>query len=101
MESVLLFLLFFVSILISISSLDDAFIDIFGLAIVRLRSATINENLEIPPTAVFVANWHEADEIGKIVEGNLARRTPKLAHVPKVIVGRMGVTHKCEAATLV
>ena len=30
MESVLLFLLFFVSILISISSLDDAFIDIFG-----------------------------------------------------------------------
>ena len=30
MEFVLLFLLFFVSILISISSLDDAFIDIFG-----------------------------------------------------------------------
>lgn len=73
MESVLLILLFFVSILISISSLDDAFIDIFGLAIVRLRSATINESLEIPPTAVFVANWHEADVIGKMVEGNLAR----------------------------
>ena len=55
-DGVLLFLLFFVSILISILSLDDAFIDIFGLAIVRLRSATINESLEIPPTAVVVIN---------------------------------------------
>lgn len=28
---------------------------------------------------MFVANWHEADEIGKMVEGNLARRTPDRA----------------------
>jgi adsorption protein B len=72
-DTILLFVLFFVSILISISSLDDAFIDLFALGIVRRGLPTVNENVEIPPTAVFVANWHEADVLGKMVEGNLAR----------------------------
>ncbi|HEX5846003.1 MAG TPA: glycosyl transferase family protein, partial [Rhodoplanes sp.] len=66
-DTILLFLLFFVSILISISSFDDAFIDLFALGIVRRGLPTVNENVEIPPTAVFVANWHEADVLGKMV----------------------------------
>ncbi|MFZ1895498.1 MAG: glycosyltransferase, partial [Rhodoplanes sp.] len=73
MDAFLLFVFFFVSILISISSLDDAFIDLFALGIVRLGLPRINEDVEIPPTAVFVANWQEADVIEKMVEGNLAR----------------------------
>lgn len=73
MEVFLLSVFFFVSILISVSSLDDAFIDIFALGIVRLKRNSINEGVEIPPTAVFVANWQEADVIEKMVEGNLSR----------------------------
>ncbi|MEZ5890830.1 MAG: glycosyl transferase family protein, partial [Xanthobacteraceae bacterium] len=73
MEVFLLSVFFFVSVLISVSSLDDAFIDIFALGIVRLKRNSINEDIEIPPTAVFVANWQEADVIEKMVEGNLAR----------------------------
>ena len=35
MDTTLLWLLFFVSVLITLSSLDDAFIDLFALGIVR------------------------------------------------------------------
>ncbi|MFZ1885258.1 MAG: glycosyl transferase family protein [Rhodoplanes sp.] len=73
MDAFLLPVFFFVSILISVSSLDDAFIDLFALGIVRRGLPSINEGVEIPPTAVFVANWQEADVIEKMVEGNLAR----------------------------
>lgn len=73
MEILLLWLLFFVSVLITLSSIDDTFIDLFGLGIVRRGLPHVNEKMEIPPTAIFVANWHEADVLGKMVEGNLAR----------------------------
>lgn len=70
----LLILLFVVSVLISVSSLDDAFIDFVSLGIVRRPPPRLDEGTtEIPPTAVFVANWHEEQVLGKMVEGNLAR----------------------------
>ena len=70
----LLLLLFVVSLLISISSLDDAFIDLIAMGIVRHRVPRLNNReTPIPSTAVFVANWHEEDVLGKMVESNLAR----------------------------
>ena len=70
----LLILLFAVSLLISVSSLDDAFIDLLAMGIVRHRASGLsNREASIPSTAVFVANWHEEDVLGKMVEGNLAR----------------------------
>jgi adsorption protein B len=70
----LLILLFLVSLLISVSSLDDAFIDLLAMGIVRHRASGLsNREASIPSTAVFVANWHEEDVLGKMVEGNLAR----------------------------
>lgn len=72
--TILLILLFFVSVLISVSSLDDAFIDLVSLGIVRRRRPRLGEDSsQIPQTAVFVANWHEEQVLGKMVEGNLAR----------------------------
>src|SRR3989449_1700638 len=63
-----------VSILITVSSLDDAFIDLLAVGIVRLRLTDLAECPHaIPKTAVFVANWHEEDVLGKMVECNLAR----------------------------
>lgn len=70
----LIILLFAVSVLISVSSLDDAFIDLMALGIVRRRVPQLDDgNVTVPRTAVFVANWHEEDVLGKMVEGNLAR----------------------------
>ena len=70
----LLILLFAVSVLISVSSLDDAFIDLVAIGIVRHRASGLStREASIPSTAVFVANWHEEDVLGKMVEGNLAR----------------------------
>src|ERR1700757_4429986 len=74
LSELLIILLFLVSILITVSSLDDAFIDLLALGIMRLRVPGLVERAnEIPKTAVFVANWHEEDVLGKMVEGNLAR----------------------------
>jgi adsorption protein B len=74
LSGLLIILLFLVSILITVSSLDDAFIDLLALGIVRLRVPGLVERAHtIPKTAVFVANWHEEDVLGKMVEGNLAR----------------------------
>src|SRR5436190_9843192 len=74
LSELLIILLFMVSILITVSSLDDAFIDLLAVGIVRLRLTGLAECLNaIPKTAVFVANWHEEDVLGKMVEGNLAR----------------------------
>jgi len=39
----------------------------------RPRSQFLAGPGTIPKTAVFVANWHEEDVLGKMVEGNLAR----------------------------
>ncbi len=70
----LLMVLFLVSLLISLSSIDDAFIDLLAMGIVRNRAARLSGlSKPIPPTAVFVANWHEEDVLGRMVEGNLAR----------------------------
>jgi Glycosyltransferase like family 2 len=45
-----------------------------ALGIVRFRLPGMNGGTHaIPKIAVFVANWHEEDVLGKMVEGNLAR----------------------------
>jgi bacteriophage N4 adsorption protein B len=74
LSELLIILLFIVSILITVSSLDDAFIDLLAVGIVRLRlPGLVDRAHAIPKTAVFVANWHEEHVLGKMVEGNLAR----------------------------
>jgi bacteriophage N4 adsorption protein B len=77
----LIIALLLVSLLITVSSLDDAFIDLLALGISRYRTPRLNEQSgSIPRTAVFVANWHEEDVLGKMVEGNLARiRIPEVS----------------------
>ncbi|HEY0120359.1 MAG TPA: glycosyl transferase family protein [Rhizobium sp.] len=62
------------SFLISLSSLDDAFIDLMALGITLSPfRPKAGEPVAVPRTAVFVANWHEEEVIGRMVEGNLAR----------------------------
>ncbi len=74
MNDALLLTLFSISILITLSSLDDAFIDLLAMGITRSRAPRLGDGAgSIPKTAVFVANWHEEDVLGKMVEGNLAR----------------------------
>src|SRR5262245_25145407 len=74
LSELLIILLFLVSILITVSSLDDAFIDLLALGIMCFRVPDLVEHAHaIPKIAVFVANWHEEDVLGKMVEGNLAR----------------------------
>ena len=74
MNDALLLALFAVSILITLSSLDDAFIDLLAMGITRYRAPGLADGARsVPSTAVFVANWHEEDVLGKMVEGNLAR----------------------------
>jgi adsorption protein B len=77
----LVIVLVVVSLLITVSSFDDAFIDLIAVGIVRHRLAKpADQPRPIPYTAVFVANWHEEDVLGKMVEGNLARiRIPQVA----------------------
>ena len=72
-DAVLFGLMFFVSIMMNISSIDDAFIDVLAFGIMRHGLPGQGQEVEIPWTAVFVANWHEEDVLGKMVEGNLAR----------------------------
>ena len=75
MSELLVVVLFAVSILITVSSLDDAFIDLLAAGIARYRLRILAERPDdpLPKIAVFVANWHEEDMLGKMVEGNLAR----------------------------
>ncbi len=74
MSDVLILVLFVVSLLISVSSLDDAFIDLLAMGIARHRAPRLAERSHsIPPTAVFIPNWHEEEVLGRMVEGNLAR----------------------------
>ena len=74
MGDLLIIALLLVSLLITVSSLDDAFIDLLAMGITRFRSPRLNQQSGVlPRTAVFVANWHEEDVLGKMVEGNLAR----------------------------
>jgi glycosyl transferase family 2 len=74
MTDLLVSLTFAVSAGVAVSSLDDAFIDLLALGIVRSRSPRLGERpVSIPNTGVFIANWHEEDVLGRMVEGNLAR----------------------------
>ncbi len=77
MDTILIVAMLSVTALISVSSLDDLFIDLLGLGISRsgLPVSDGEGEAESPWTAVFVANWHEEDVLGKMVEGNLARIT--------------------------
>ena len=62
------------SLLVSASSLDDAFIDVLALSIghdpYRGNGSGVGP---VPRTAVFIANWDEENVIGRMVEGNLSR----------------------------
>lgn len=70
----LLMLLFVVSLLISVSSIDDAFIDLLAMGIVRHRVPRLwDGETRMPSAAIFIANWDEQDVLGKMVEGNLTR----------------------------
>ena len=74
MSDFLLLLLFLVSLAITVSSLDDALIDILAAGIRRVRTPRLAAGPPaMPRIAVFVANWHEEDVLGKMVQGNLAR----------------------------
>ena len=74
MDGIGLLVMLLVSLLINVSSLDDAFIDLLAYGITRnpfaRRPAAPSS---IPRTGVFIANWHEEDVLGRMVEGNLAR----------------------------
>jgi bacteriophage N4 adsorption protein B len=75
MDAFLLMLMLAVSLMINMSSIDDLFIDVvaFGISRGGLPGSEAGKEVDVPRTAVFVANWHEEDVLGKMVEGNLAR----------------------------
>jgi adsorption protein B len=74
MDDIILIAMLCVSVLINLSSLDDAFIDVLAFGIVRYSfPRRLAAPSGIPCTAVFVANWQEEDVLGRMVEGNLAR----------------------------
>ena len=69
MNDALLLMLFSVSILITLSSLDDAFIDLLAMGITRLRAPLLGDSAgSVPKTAVFVANWQCASK-ARIISG--------------------------------
>jgi adsorption protein B len=74
MDSGILIAMLCLSVLINISSLDDFLIDLLAFGIVRqsFRRDPVARS-DIPCIAVFVANWHEEEVLGRMVEGNLAR----------------------------
>src|SRR6476646_6839296 len=73
-DQIALMAMFLVRALISVSSLDDLFIDLLALGIERPPVPNVHNNgEELPTTAVFVANWHEEEVLARMVEGNLAR----------------------------
>ncbi len=75
MDEFLLTAMFVVSVLINISSMDDALIDLIAFGIIRhgLKDLEEGSGIQVPPMAVFIANWHEEDVLGRMVEGNLQR----------------------------
>lgn len=73
MVDLTLLIMLIVSILINVSSFDDAFIDLLGFGIQRYSFRRSPDTYDIPWLAVFVANWHEEAVLGRMVEGNLAR----------------------------
>src|SRR5215831_12053556 len=73
MDENLNLVMFGITVLICLSSLDDLLIDFFAACIVRHTLPFGEAGGSFPPTAVFVANWHEHDVLERMVEGNLAR----------------------------
>src|SRR5262249_39609278 len=83
MTEYLLYAVLAVGVAISISSIDDLIVDWLCFRTARKHPHT----LRVPPPqegskprpriGVFVANWHEADVLGRMVEGNLANITYK------------------------
>lgn len=63
-----------VAFAITVSSIDDLFIDLLATGITRSSAPSqVAGTIQIPLTAVFVANWQEEEVLEKMVEGNLAR----------------------------
>lgn len=73
MNDFLIIVLLVVSLLINLSSFDDILIDMLSLGIRRVPFRPGTDSAPIPKTAVFIANWDEADVLGRMVEGNLRR----------------------------
>jgi bacteriophage N4 adsorption protein B len=79
MSEFIMISLFVVGVLITISSIDDFFIDVLALRFGRRRGADPLANVPArdhaasPSIGVFVANWHEHEVLGRMVSGNLAR----------------------------
>jgi adsorption protein B len=81
MDALILSLMLFISILINISSFDDAFIDLLSVGISRRNFGHAQEepspekptSSEIPDIGVFVSTWQGEIMVGRMVEGNLAR----------------------------
>ena len=83
MDLVIIIALATVSVLILISSIDDIFIDLLALLCANPRPAVEppGHGRSAAPRAsglegrasfgVFIANWHEADVLEKMIEGNL------------------------------
>jgi adsorption protein B len=77
----LLYALLVVGIAISISAIDDLIVDCLWFLTARKRADALHVPLPQegtrprPRIAVFVANWREADVLGRMVDGNLANIT--------------------------
>jgi glycosyl transferase family 2 len=79
MSELLAYALLVTGILIFIASIDDLIVDVLAFFKIHERSSDESRLLPDqndaepgPRIAVFVANWKEADVLGKMVEGNLA-----------------------------
>ncbi|HEY7299115.1 MAG TPA: glycosyl transferase family protein [Xanthobacteraceae bacterium] len=84
MSETLALFTFAIALLICVSSVDDLFIDLLAICIVRHRLSSSSCQAGSRATAVFVANWHEEDVLEKMVQGNLARiEDPKI----KIVLG--------------
>ncbi|MBR0849223.1 glycosyl transferase family protein [Bradyrhizobium diazoefficiens] len=77
MDDIVFTAMFLMSVFINFSSLGDALIDLFAFGITRSSLARTpgSGSGELPSIGVFVANWHEAGVLGRMVEGNLSRIT--------------------------
>ena len=73
MEILFFYSMIAISVAINISSLDDIFIDVIAFGITRGGLPKTAKSVEVPSIGVFIANWHEEEVLGKMVEGNLAR----------------------------
>jgi len=98
MTECLIYALFVVGVIISISSIDDLLVDVLYFLKARRPAGAAGRARGARPTrrphiAVFVANWHEDDVLGAMVAGNLAN----IAYRPLSIV--LGV-YPNDAATL-